>query len=164
MAHLDIRIPLRWSDLDAYGHVNNAATAGLLEEARIQAFWRPTDEEAARGAAEHPTAIPELGVDGSLLSFIASQHIEYPRPIPFHREGVVVRLWLSRFGGASLDVDYLILPVAAVEHGGGADQTYVRARTTIVLVDRSTQQPSRIPDTAREALTDWTDEPLAFRG
>ncbi len=36
---LHVPISLRWSDLDAYGHVNNASMFRLLEEARIQAFW-----------------------------------------------------------------------------------------------------------------------------
>ena len=36
---LHVPIRLRWSDLDAYGHVNNAEMLRLLEEARIQAFW-----------------------------------------------------------------------------------------------------------------------------
>lgn len=36
---LHVPTPLRWSDLDAYGHVNNARMLSLLEEARIQAFW-----------------------------------------------------------------------------------------------------------------------------
>ena len=47
MARLHIPIPLRWGDLDAYGHINNVEMLRLLEEARIQAFWRP-DEGTAR--------------------------------------------------------------------------------------------------------------------
>ena len=31
-------VPLRWSDMDAYGHVNNVQYLRLLEEARITAF------------------------------------------------------------------------------------------------------------------------------
>jgi acyl-CoA thioester hydrolase len=38
---LDIPVPVRWTDLDAYGHVNNAAMVRLLEEARIAAFCTP---------------------------------------------------------------------------------------------------------------------------
>jgi len=32
---IHVPIKLRWSDLDAYGHVNNAAMLTLLEESRI---------------------------------------------------------------------------------------------------------------------------------
>src|SRR5699024_1528274 len=44
---LDLPIPVRWTDLDAYGHVNNAAMVRLLEEARIAAFWQPPAEQLA---------------------------------------------------------------------------------------------------------------------
>ena len=47
MARLTIPISLRWSDFDAYAHVNNAEMLRILEEARIQAFWRRDDGSAA---------------------------------------------------------------------------------------------------------------------
>ena len=31
-------VPLRWSDMDAYGHVNNVQFLRLLEDARVIAF------------------------------------------------------------------------------------------------------------------------------
>ncbi len=31
---LELRLPLRWRDMDAYGHVNNAVYLNFLEEAR----------------------------------------------------------------------------------------------------------------------------------
>src|SRR4029453_11919256 len=48
---LHVPTPLRWSDLDAYGHVNNARMLSLLEEARIPAFWVRTDTPEHRPAA-----------------------------------------------------------------------------------------------------------------
>ena len=50
MTHFDITVPVRWSDVDGYGHVNNATMLRLLEEARIRAFWMPSDEQQALGA------------------------------------------------------------------------------------------------------------------
>ena len=43
---LTVPIGLRWSDFDAYAHVNNAEMFRLLEEARIQAFWINDDGSA----------------------------------------------------------------------------------------------------------------------
>ena len=43
MTRLHVPIQLRWGDLDAYGHVNNAEMLHLLEEARIAAFWTEDD-------------------------------------------------------------------------------------------------------------------------
>lgn len=159
MSHLDIHVPLRWSDLDAYQHVNNAATVRLLEEARVEAFWAPSDEEQELGARKHPTAIPAFGVNGALMTLVASQHLEYLRPIPYRREGVVVRLWLSRLGGASMDIDYVIL---GRDDDAGL-KPYVRARTVMVMVDRATHQPSRMGEEARRQMEPWLGEPLAFR-
>ena len=51
MTRLHVPVPVRWSDLDAYEHVNNARMLTLLEEARIAAFW----SDQAGGA---PTAVP----------------------------------------------------------------------------------------------------------
>ncbi|MFZ2964516.1 MAG: thioesterase family protein, partial [Rhodoglobus sp.] len=53
---LHLPVTLRWSDLDAYGHVNNAEMLRLLEEARMQAFWRSEQPEN-----DLPTAVLEAG-------------------------------------------------------------------------------------------------------
>ena len=62
-------------------------------------------------------------------SVIASQRIEYVRQLGHRRDGVVVRLWLSRIGGASLTADYLVLTRDDPE--GRAP--YARARTVMVI-------------------------------
>lgn len=46
MTRLFVPVQLRWSDLDAYGHVNNVEMFRILEEARITAFWARPAEEA----------------------------------------------------------------------------------------------------------------------
>lgn len=40
MARLEVPVQLRWSDMDAYAHVNNVEMLRLLEEARIEVFWQ----------------------------------------------------------------------------------------------------------------------------
>ena len=35
-----VHVPLRWSDMDAYGHVNNVQFLRLLEDARVTGFER----------------------------------------------------------------------------------------------------------------------------
>lgn len=143
---LDIPVPVRWTDLDAYGHVNNAAMVRLLEEARIAAFWQPDPEQL------------ELGAE--IATVIASQRIEYVRQLGHRRDGVVVRLWLSRIGGASLTVDYLVLTRDDPE--GRAP--YARARTVVVLVDTEDGTPVRLAPEARISLQAHAGEPLTFRG
>jgi len=72
MTRLHVPIPLRWSDFDAYAHVNNAEMLRLLEEARIQAFWRP-DEGSDGGAV---TAVLDARPGAERISLIARQEIE----------------------------------------------------------------------------------------
>lgn len=122
--HLDIDVPVRWTDLDAYGHVNNAAIVRLLEEARIGAFWPAPEDQVALGAPAPAAALPGGGAGSSISTVIASQRIEYVRSLGHRRDGAVVRLWLSRLGGASLSVDYLVLTRDDPE---GSDPTPVPA-------------------------------------
>ena len=150
---------MRWTDLDAYGHVNNAAMVRLLEEARIAAFWQPAPEQLELGAQQPPAAPPISGAGADIATVIASQRIEYVRQLGHRRDGVVVRLWLSRIGGASLTADYLVLTRDDPE--GRAP--YARARTVMVLVDAETGSPVRLEQEARESLRAFTGEPLTFR-
>lgn len=159
MARLDILVPVRFADLDAYGHVNNAAFLTLLEDARIAAFWTPTVRQQELGAGAYPTALPMFGPGADLQTVIGSLRVEYRRPLDFAREGVTVRLWLSRLGGASLTVDYLVL---GRDDPDGADP-YALARTTVVVVDARTGAPARIDDSSRETLAAWQDTALSFR-
>ena len=161
-APLDVPVPVRWTDLDAYGHVNNAAMVRLLEEARIAAFWQPAPDQLALGAQQPPAALPVSGAgteDTDIATVIASQRIEYVRQLGHRRDGVVVRLWLSRIGGASLTADYLVLTRDDPE----CRAPYARARTVMVLVDAETGSPVRLEQEARESLRAFTGEPLTFR-
>src|SRR5690625_7621200 len=98
MAHLDLDIPVRWTDLDAYGHVNNAAMVRLLEEARIAAFWPAPAEQVALGAQQPEAALPVGGVGAPVSTVIASQRIEYARSLD-HRseERRVGKEWRDRW-------------------------------------------------------------------
>ena len=67
-APLDVPVPVRWTDLDAYGHVNNAAMVRLLEEARIAAFWQPAPEQLELGAQQPPAALPISGAGADIAT------------------------------------------------------------------------------------------------
>lgn len=152
MTRLHVAVPLRWSDLDAYAHVNNARMFTLLEEARIAAFW-------GGGVNGAPTAVLSTGPGAASVTLVAGQQIEYRAQIPFHREPLDVEMWIGKLGGASLQVCYEVYsPV------GSAPRTlYVRAATTIVLADRESGAPRRIDDDERAAWTPFVEEPLVFR-
>ncbi len=133
-----VPVQVRWADLDAYGHVNNAAAFTLLEEARIALFWRGREDAATQFA-----------------TFIAHQEIEYLLPLSYPDEPLPISVWISKIGGASAEVCY--------EIPNPAGEIAARARTTIVTVNTATGAPRRITDEEREAWGVYLDAPIEFR-
>lgn len=150
---IHIAIPLRWSDFDAYAHVNNAEMLRLLEEARIQAFWRP--DQGSDGAA---TAILDGRPGAEVMTLIARQELEYLAPIPYMRSPIDIELWIGRIGGASLEICYeLYSPVGVTPRA-----LFTKAATTLVMVAAATGRPQRIGDDLRAAWAPYVEEPVRF--
>lgn len=151
---LHVPVALRWSDFDAYAHVNNAEMFRLLEEARIQAFWRP-DEGAEDNSS---TAILDGRPGAESMTLIARQEIEYLLPIPYMRAPIDVELWIGRIGGASLEICYeLYSPEGVMPR-----RLFTRAATTLVLVAAASGKPQRIPEELRAAWAPYVEEPVVF--
>lgn len=122
------QVRVRWSDLDAFRHVNNAKTVTLLEEARVDWLF----SEAAKHGIERLT-------EGIV---VARLEIDYKRPIGMDVP-VTVSMGLTKLGQASMTVDY-VLSVAGV--------TAATASTVLVPVDPVTFRPRRIDDRERAYL------------
>ncbi|GAA1971414.1 thioesterase family protein [Isoptericola halotolerans] len=162
MTRLHVPVSLRWSDLDAYQHVNNVAMFRLLEDARITAFWRHPEAEDP-----WPTAILDTGPHATSHTLVAGQQIEYLRPLGFSRDPVRVEMWIGAIGGASLEVCYEVhdgAPGGFARTGpaSGLDP-YTRAVTTIVVLDAAANRPRRLSAREREVFTEFAGEPIAFR-
>ena len=154
MTRLHVPIPLRWSDFDAYAHVNNAEMLRLLEEARIQAFWRP-DEGSDGGAV---TAVLDARPGAETISLIARQEIEYLAPIPYMRAPIDIEMWIGRIGGESLEICYeLFSPVGVTPR-----VLFTRAATTLVMVAAATGKPQRIGDELRALWQPYVEPPVQF--
>jgi len=156
MTRIHVPIRLRWSDFDAYAHVNNAEMLRLLEEARIEAFWRPdanADPDAAR-----PTAVIDARPGAETISLIARQEVEYLAPIPYQRSPIEVELWIGRLGGASFEVCYEVFSPEGVE----PRTLYTVASTTLVMVDAASGRPARIPDELRELFAPYVEPSVQF--
>ncbi|MFF3066343.1 acyl-CoA thioesterase [Oerskovia sp. NPDC057915] len=164
MTRLHVPVALRWSDLDAYQHVNNVEMLRLLEDARITAFWRHPE---ASTEESWPTAVLDTGPHATSHTLVARQEIEYLRPLGFTRSPVRVEMWLGHLGGASLEVCYEV----HTEWPDGTERTgpsigsrpYAKAATTIVVVDAATGAPRRITEPERAAWQPFVEEPLEFR-
>src|SRR5712691_8518446 len=81
----EIRIPIRWRDMDAYGHVNNAVYLTYLEECRDA--W-------AQGL---------FGAGGSWDFVLAHVGIDYRRQLTQADGEVVVRCRLGSIGRSSIE-------------------------------------------------------------
>ena len=157
--------PLRWSDMDAYGHVNNVQFLRLIEDARVVAF-------AAAGSDEGGSV-----VDTGLL--VARSEIEYVEPLVYRTAPVAIDLWVTRLAGASFDMGYEVLdeegtPPGGADGAGALDehghavtlagpQVYARAETTLVLYDMVNHRPRRMTAGERARLEGWRDEPVRWR-
>jgi acyl-CoA thioester hydrolase len=152
MTRLHVAIPLRWSDFDAYAHVNNAEMLRLLEEARIQAFWRPDE---GGGPA---TAILDARPGADTIGLIARQEVEYLAPIPYMRSPIDIEMWIGRIGGASIEICYeMFSPEGIVPR-----VLFTKAATTLVMVNAETGRPVRITDSLREVWSPYIEEPVTF--
>ena len=159
-ARVHIPIHLRWGDLDALGHVNNASMFRLLEEARLRAFWRP------EGGFDAPsTAIigTELVSGTDTMAVIARQEIEYLTPVPYGRLPLDVQLWIGRLGGSSVEICYEELSPSVAEGAETDSQiTYARASGVMVMLDATTMRPRRLTAVERAAWEPVVGEPIQF--
>lgn len=125
----DVRV--RWSDLDAFGHVNNARTITLLEEARVD--WLFVE------AAGH-------GVDRLTEGIVVAQlEIAYKRPIPFGAQ-VTVSMGVLKLGGSAFTIDYLVTVDGTLS---------ATASTVLVPVNSDTFRPRRLDETERSFLSGY---------
>jgi acyl-CoA thioester hydrolase len=155
LTRLHIPIPLRWGDLDAYGHINNVETLRLVEESRVRAFWHAT---GSRTGDELPTAVLELNAESDIWSLVARTEIEYLLPMPYSSAPIDVEVWLGRLGGASIEVCFeLYSPLGATPRA-----LYARAATTIVTVDAASGRPTRFPKHLTEVWAPYREDPIRF--
>ena len=124
----------RWSDLDAYNHVNNVTWLEYLQEARVDMLFVHAPARGAEGLA-----------DGVL---VVRAEIDYRRPMTFRQEPYPIELWVSKVGGASFTISYEI----AEPGSDGKRVLYGRAATVLAPVDMDTGAPRRLTPIEREVL------------
>ncbi|MEV1005823.1 thioesterase family protein [Streptomyces sp. NPDC049881] len=134
MRHI-YQCPLRWSDMDAFGHINNVVFLRYLEEARIDFMFRLA-REAASGAF----------TGGSV---VARHEIDYLKPLTHRHTPVTIETWVAKLGGASATVAYEVKDDTAV---------YARAATVVVPYDLEAARPRRLTGEERSFLLEYMDD------
>ena len=125
----------RWSDLDAYNHVNNVTWLEYLQEARVDMLF------------VHPPAPGAEGLSQGVL--VVRAEIDYRRPMVFRQEPYPIELWVSKVGGASFTISY---EIADPGEDGGRPVLYGRAATVLAPVDLQTGHPRRLTEIERDVL------------
>src|SRR6266705_3417708 len=133
MACFIARCAMRWSDMDAYGHVNNTASLAYLEQARVSMFFDRYDSSFAGGTV------------------VAHHEITYLRPVVYHPEPLRLELWVDQIRAASFRVLYDVYD---------GDALAAQASTTLVTFDFGSDRPRRITPDERSILTGYVDEPV----
>ena len=124
---------VRWDDIDAFGHVNNAKYLTLIQEARFQwSFAEPKAKEEA------PTMIEMV---------VGRAEVDYLAPIYEGGRYYDVTIWVDEIGGASFKLGYEII---------GEDGTvHARVRTVQVAIDMETKKSRRLSDAERAFLAQY---------
>ena len=118
---------IRFSDVDAYRHVNNVKYFEFYQEARIALLgalgqWSPTE----------PINVVVAQID-----------VDYRAPMFFREEPYAVESWVAKVGGSSFILDAEI-------HDGAT--VLSRARVVVVAFDPEAQRPVQLSDLQRERL------------
>ena len=124
--HFPVRV--RWSDVDAYGHVNNVKYFEYLQEARI-----PLLAALGRG-------LPAAGTGEQTV--VARTDVHYRQPILFSTDPYDCLSWVSRVGDRSLELSSEIRDGVEV---------LAQARVVLVWFDPVTGGSAALPESVRQA-------------
>jgi acyl-CoA thioester hydrolase len=119
---------VRWSDVDAYRHVNNVKYIEYFQEARIRYMMRLHQDGDSFGSM-----------------VIARMDVDYRRPILFRLAPYQVHSWISEVGQTSF--------VVAAEIRDG-DQVLASGRVVAVGFDRQAQQAAPLTRDHRARLVE----------
>lgn len=119
-------IGVRWRDLDAFNHVNNANYLTYLEEARLQ--WL---QHVPGWFNEHSMPV------------LAASEVNYRRPIEWPAQ-LNVQLFCERLGNSSITLAHRIVDA-------NDDALYSDGKVVLVWMDPTTGKPVPLPPSIRDA-------------
>ncbi|MBZ2167905.1 MULTISPECIES: acyl-CoA thioesterase [Marinobacter] len=120
-----LEVPLRWGDMDAYGHANNTVYFRFYEEARIA--WLTSLQ---LGGPEEPTGPVIIKTSATFLKEL------------YHPATLLVETYVDKAGNTSLDTYYLL-------RDANSGDVYSEGYAKIVWFDRKTRTSAPLPDTLR---------------
>ncbi|MDH4585315.1 acyl-CoA thioesterase [Pseudomonas sp. BN415] len=122
-------IPVRWGDMDSYGHVNNTLYIQYLEEARVAWFERLGI--AMNNVPQGPVVLQTLHT--------------YLKPV-VHPATVVIELHAGPVGNSSLVVEHRLSTLE------DPSTLYGEGHCKLVWIDHATDRAVPVPDDLRLAM------------
>ncbi|GAB3699319.1 acyl-CoA thioesterase [Halorubrum pallidum] len=126
-------IEVRFRDIDALGHVNNAVYATYIEQARTAYFRDVLDADLSQAS-----------------TVLASTSFDFRRSVELTDETVTVLSDVDDIGRSSVSMSYEI-------RVGGDGDLAAEAEATIVSLDPETGEPTPVPEPMRSKLTAYHD-------
>ncbi|WP_372698393.1 acyl-CoA thioesterase [Arthrobacter sp. JSM 101049] len=147
---LRVQVPMRWGDMDAYGHINNVNLVRMMEEARIAGFGVPggTGKPGNEPMVDLFSAVPE-----NTQVLVVEHRVRYVAPLDYRNVPAEVDLWLANVKAASVDVCYEF-------HDPVDGGLRVRAATTLAFFSVGDQRLLRFPPAERAKLEEFIGEPV----
>lgn len=124
------QVTVRFRDVDAMGHVNNAVYFTYLESARTEFF----------------AELLEIESPGDLPVILAEATCRFRAPV-FFREKLNVGMGVSRWGNKSFDLVYEI----TAEDG----RVVATARTVMVMYDYQQEKTFPVPEALRQKIDQY---------
>lgn len=126
-----IRAPIdvRWRDLDAFNHVNNATYLTYLEESRLQ--WLKQ--------------VPGTWYGEHCMPLLVASHLNYRQPIAWPA-AIVTELSCERIGDSSLTFAHRIVKADDDTH------LYCDGNVVLVWADPTSGEPVSVPQAIRDAV------------
>jgi acyl-CoA thioester hydrolase len=125
-------IGVRFRDIDAMGHVNNAVYASYAEQARVDYFEAVLERDLSE-----------------VSSVLAKIEIDYHRPIELGDGPVTVVVDVPSLGESSIPMTY------EIEDADGNPAASIES--VQVAYDRETEESIPIPEDWREAIVSYHD-------
>lgn len=130
-------IQVRWDDLDAFGHINNAVYLTFAQEARADFTWY------SRKINGEPPILADM--------VVARAEVDYLEPIYEGGIEVDVAISVTRLGQSSFELSYEISRNGVL---------HARAKSVQVAVSMETKKSRPLNDEERNFLTRYLMEPL----
>lgn len=122
-------LDVRWGDLDAFNHVNNAVYLDYIQEARLR--WLVTFDKGWYGADIHPVVVNTTCNYRAAITWPAKLRIE---------------LGIKNVGGSSVALNHRIID--AID----SDVLYCDGHVVLVWISRTTGRSVPLPEVVRTAL------------